>query len=435
MCNSGLSTYSSNELRVLALLAQSRDAEAIPRVLAASGAASVMCSTLEKLCAEISKGAGAILIEEEVIHDLSILCLRTMLESQPTWSELPIIALLRRGPETKAAREALLLPGDVTLVERPVRVNTLVTVVRSALASRRRQYLVRDQLQALEKTAGSLRVTETELRTAKDELEIRVQERTRELTQALEDLKNETETRIHAVDELRGKELLLIQQSRMAAMGEMIGFIAHQWRQPLNILGLVVQEVSLSYSMGTMTQEQIDDSTDRAMQLIASMSRTIEDFMGFFKSEKRKVAFSLNEIVQKTIKLVDANFRQMNLAIEVFAQQEVLAEGYPNEYSQVILNILLNARDALLERAVPHPRLLISIFRENGRSVMTIADNAGGIPEGIMERVFESYFTTKGPEKGTGIGLYMAKLIIEKNMNGRLSLRNTDIGAEFRIEV
>lgn len=422
-----------DDLRVIAFLAPPRDAGAIPRVLAASGAGSVMCSNQEEVCAEIMRGAGAVLIEEEVVPELWNGCLHALLDRQPTWSELPIIVLLRRGPETKTAREALLLPGDVTLVERPVRVSTLVTVVRSALASRRRQYLVKDQLQALEETTGNLRVTEAELRRAKEELETRVQERTRELTQALEELKAETEKRLRAVDELREKELLLIQQSRMAAMGEMIGFIARQWRQPLNLLGLIVQEMSLGYG-GTM-QEQIDESTQRAMQLIASMSRTIEDFMNFFKPEKQKVIFSLNEVLAKTIQLVEASFRQNKLAIEVSAQDEVRTEGYPNEYSQVVLNILLNARDAALDRAVPEPRIRISIFEENRRSVMTIADNAGGIPEEIIDRVFESYFTTKGSDKGTGIGLHMAKLIIETNMNGRLSLRNTGTGAEFRIEV
>jgi PAS domain S-box-containing protein len=144
-------TYGTDE-RVLVLLRESRDAGSVHRVLESIGVASLRCVTPEVLCAEIDKGAGAVLIEEEALFPEAGALLLGTLHTQPSWSELPIMVLLRRGPETKAARDALLLPGDVILVERPVRVNTLVAIVRSALRSRRRQYLLRDQIRALEES-------------------------------------------------------------------------------------------------------------------------------------------------------------------------------------------------------------------------------------------------------------------------------------------
>ena len=145
-------TYLGHEERVIVLLPKSRDAASIARVLEMVGVASIMCAAYEDLCAEIDRGAGALLIEEDALTPSFGARLSAILDNQPSWSELPVIVLLRHGPETRNARNALLLPGDVTLVERPVHVNTLVAVVRSVLRSRRRQYLVRDQLLALEQS-------------------------------------------------------------------------------------------------------------------------------------------------------------------------------------------------------------------------------------------------------------------------------------------
>ena len=238
-------------------------------------------------------------------------------------------------------------------------------------------------------------------------------------------LQAEVAERLRALEELRRKDRLLMQQSRLAAMGEMIGNIAHQWRQPLNTLGLIVQGLSLQYEMGDLTRASLDAGTAKAMQVISHMSGTIDDFRNFFRPDKEKVPFKVNDVVANTVSLVDASFRELQLHIEVAAQDELFIFGYPNEYSQVLLNILLNARDAFVERKVNASWVGIRISREDGKAVVTITDNAGGIPDEIMERIFDPYFTTKGPDKGTGIGLFMAKTIIEKNMNGRLSVRNT----------
>jgi signal transduction histidine kinase len=257
--------------------------------------------------------------------------------------------------------------------------------------------------------------------------------RRREAEQALQ---AETSKRLHAVEELRVKEQMLMQQSRLAAMGEMIGNIAHQWRQPLNTLGLIIQELPMNYELGVFTKEHLDASVSRAKQVIYHMSQTIDDFRNFFRPDKEKIPFRINDAIARTIPLIDGSFREQQITIATDAPDEIFIHGYQNEYSQVILNILANARDACVERPTDLPRVvLIRLYRENDRAVLTITDNAGGIPEEIMGKIFDPYFTTKGPDKGTGVGLFMAKTIIEKNMNGILSARNSGDGAEFRIEV
>jgi C4-dicarboxylate-specific signal transduction histidine kinase len=276
---------------------------------------------------------------------------------------------------------------------------------------------------------------EKELHKIKDELENRVQERTQELTRALEDLRRENEEKLRTLEELRTNERMLVQQSRMAAMGEMIGNISHQWRQPLNMLGLIIQEIGFSYKEGYFSAEYLEASVDKAMQVITDMSLTIDDFRNFFKPERRIETFNINEALEKTILLLEGEFKQLQVQLDIDVESECPVKGLRNEFSQVLLNILANARDVFRDRKIVEPRLTIRIFCESGRSVITIGDNAGGIPEEIIGRVFDAYFTTKGSEKGTGIGLFMSKTIIEKNMNGRLSVRNIAEGAEFRIEV
>ena len=125
----------------------------------------------------------------------------------------------------------------------------------------------------------------------------------------------------------------------------------------------------------------------------------------------------------------------MGLQIQVSVDEDVSIDGYPNEYAQVILNILMNAKDALLERKAERPLIVLRLFSERGKAVLTVTDNAGGIPDAIIEKIFDPYFTTKGPDKGTGIGLFMSKTIVEKNIGGRLTARNIGGGAEFRVEV
>jgi PAS domain S-box-containing protein len=248
-------------------------------------------------------------------------------------------------------------------------------------------------------------------------------------------LRQETVERLQAVEALREKERMFIQQSRLAAMGEMIGNIAHQWRQPLNNLGLLIQQLPIFHEYGELTKEFLDESVLQAMDIILHMSKTIDDFRNYFRPDKEKVEFRVRETIDATLSLIKDSFRSRYINIDVVAENDPIIYGYRNEFSQVLLNILNNARDILTERAIEEPRVMIRIFTEGGRAVVTIADNAGGIPEEIKGKIFDPYFTTKGPQAGTGVGLFMSKAIIENSMGGKLTGRNIADGAEFRIEV
>ncbi|HTP64085.1 MAG TPA: PAS domain-containing sensor histidine kinase [Geobacteraceae bacterium] len=259
-----------------------------------------------------------------------------------------------------------------------------------------------------------LRRTEASLKKLNDELEQKVRERT---------------------TELREKDRMLILQSRQAAMGEMIGNISHQWRQPLNALGLMVQSLLYLDDAGGLKRDVLETSVHEVMEIITHMSATIDDFRSYFRPDRDRVPFHLDHAVTRTIGLIGANFRDRGINITTVKNGDPLVTGFPNEFSQALLNILVNARDVFEERGVAGPRVVIGVGEETGMGVVTIADNAGGIEKEVLDKVFEPYFTTKSPDKGTGVGLFMAKSIIERNMGGRLTVRNTDSGAEFRIEL
>ncbi|MCM2359765.1 MAG: ATP-binding protein [Geobacteraceae bacterium] len=304
------------------------------------------------------------------------------------------------------------------------------------------------EIRVAERTTD-LKQAEDALRKANEELETRVAERTEELQSSRSELEtqhqklletyhelaNETAERLRAMEEIREKDRMLIQQSRMAAMGEMLGNIAHQWRQPLNVLGLKLQQLGFSYEYGGFSRELLDANIDKAMEIVLHLSQTIDDFRKLTSPDKEKSLFRADQVVTKTVSIVEKSFKEQRITIEVSAIGEPQINGYPNEFGQVLLNILMNARDALLEPGTDDARVTVRSWTEEGKAVVTITDNAGGIQEEIMNKIFDPYFTTKELGKGTGIGLFMSKTIIEKNMGGCLTARNAGDGAEFRIEV
>ncbi len=248
-------------------------------------------------------------------------------------------------------------------------------------------------------------------------------------------LKKEIIERLQALEALHEKDQLFMQQSRQAAMGEMINNIAHQWRQPLNVIAITIQDLMVTYEDGECSDEYVNNTVKLIMNQVLHMSQTIDDFRNFLKPDQEIKQFNLREAVKKTLVLVGDSFKSQNITIDTEVQEDLIVTGYQNEYCQALLNILNNARDVLTERKIVSPRIQINLFREGFRNVTTISDNAGGIPDEIIDRIFEPYFTCKDADKGTGIGLHITKTIIEKRMNGTISVRNTDRGAEFRIEV
>jgi len=254
------------------------------------------------------------------------------------------------------------------------------------------------------------------------------------LFRELKELNRTLEQRVvEEVAKNREKDAMLVQRDRQAAMGEMIGNIAHQWRQPLNMLALIVQEMAMRGGAGELTREYLDESSSLAVDLTRHMSQTINDFREFFRPEREKVPFSPREVIRNSLRLVEGSLREHRISVEVIEHGELPAVGYPNQFAQVVLNILSNARDALVERKVSNPLIRVELSLNAERSVITIRDNAGGIPSDIMHRIFDPYFTTK--KDGTGVGLHMSRTIIERNMSGSLTVRNEAEGAAFCLEL
>jgi len=292
--------------------------------------------------------------------------------------------------------------------------------------------MIKERLQQANKILEQ-RVAErtSELRLTVNTLQEEIDERIR-MGQALE---AETSERLNVQQELREKELLLLQQSRLAAMGEMISNIAHQWRQPLNLLGLLAQELPVTYKSGKLDLEYVQHNVEKMLETIRHMSQTIDDFRNFFRPYKEKVPFNMVEVIEKTISLMEGSLTNQKIETTICHDCDAMVHGYPNEFSQVLLNILINARDAFVEQVAASPKITIQIAVLGERTVVTITDNAGGIPEPILDKIFDPYFTTKGPDKGTGVGLFMSKTIVEKSMCGSLTARNVPGGAQFRIEL
>ncbi len=239
------------------------------------------------------------------------------------------------------------------------------------------------------------------------------------------------------------KEQMLLQQSKLAAMGEMMGAIAHQWRQPLNAIALMVQNLSDLKTLDREDRAIIDYTIENTMKQVRFMSKTIDDFRNFLRTSREQVAFSPLQAIQDLYFMFEGQFKNNNIRVDITGPEGLLVKGQPNEFKHVILNLINNARDAivsarakgLLERRA-EGRISIDISNsESNRVKITIRDNGGGIPEEIISKVFEPYFTTKKEGEGTGLGLHLAKTIIEKNMHGTLSVRNIDGGAEFVIQL
>ena len=223
------------------------------------------------------------------------------------------------------------------------------------------------------------------------------------LQEAYRELEMETAERVQILEMLRDNERLLVQQNRMAAMGDMLGNIAHQWRQPLNVLGLKIQELGISLKHGDFSEEILNENIAKTMEIVQHLSKTITTFQDFLRLNKAKIPFKVDQVIAKTVSLVDDGYKSLNIVIDISTTGDPQIFGYPNEYGQVLLNLLANSRDAFLEHGVSDARITVRSWGENDKTVVTVTDNAGGINEGIIDKIFDAYFTTKELGKGTGL--------------------------------
>ena len=244
-------------------------------------------------------------------------------------------------------------------------------------------------------------------------------------------------------DDARKKEQILFQQSKMASMGEMIGNIAHQWRQPIAIISMWANNIIADIDMSEVNEENLKKYANSINKQTKHLSQTIDDFRNFFIPNKDKTTFTLKCIIDKTVSLLTASFKTHN--IEVIENiEDIQITALENELTQAILNILKNAKDILITLPNESKRLIfINIYKNNNKAILEIKDNGGGVSKEIIAKVFEPYFTTKHKSQGTGIGLYMTQSIITEHLDGKISVENIKYmhndkehsGAKFIIEI
>lgn len=233
----------------------------------------------------------------------------------------------------------------------------------------------------------------------------------------------------------REKDKQLIMQSRLALMGELLSMIAHQWRQPLNVLGSIVSNLEFNLKLGDMDENELKSSLHKMKDTIKYLSNTIEDFRKFYREDKVKEEIDINSTVGEILNIIRPSLENKNIKIITDLKCPCKIKLRKNELKQVLLNLVKNAEDVLMERKIDNPAIEIRTFKEGNICVIEVKDNAGGVDLKIKDKIFEPYFTTKDEKNGTGLGLYMSKVIVEKKLNGHIYEYNDNEGAVFRIEL
>lgn len=228
------------------------------------------------------------------------------------------------------------------------------------------------------------------------------------------------------------REHLLLRQAHRATMGEMIGIIAHQWRQPLGALGLILQNLRYDSRDGVLDRLSLEAYLDRAQAVLGQMAETIDDFRLFFSQESTQQRFGLLANIRKCADLVSVSLRTHGIELSITGD-EVFVHGRENEFLHVMVNLVTNAKDALVERNIAHGRIAVGLGRDGDEARLCVSDNAGGISAEVFERIFDPYFTTK--KTGFGIGLYLTRTIVEQHMRGRIWAENWQHGTRFTIRL
>ena len=253
--------------------------------------------------------------------------------------------------------------------------------------------------------------------------------------QALKEFNKMLSTRVkEALKVAKQKDQALLHQSRLAQMGEMISMIAHQWRQPLCEISGIFMEMETAAKFDKADKAFVQKEAKNGDKIISYMSKTIDDFRDFFKPAKTKKSFSLKKACEEAMSLADASVKSRNIILKLYAKEDIQVIGYASEFAQVILNLILNAKDVLIQRDIKNPTILIKIDIDNEKTFVSVSDNGGGVDDSIVEKVFEPYFSTK-KTAGTGLGLYMSKMIIEEKMGGNIFVKNSEKGAMFCIKI
>ena len=250
----------------------------------------------------------------------------------------------------------------------------------------------------------------------------------------LKDLNNTLEERVkEELEKNAQKDKQLELQSRMALMGELLSMIAHQWRQPLNTLGGIISNLKLDLVLGSFNKDNLNETLNKMENIILHLSTTIDDFRKFYREDNQLIKIKISKVINDSINIVMPSLKVHNIELFIETKDDFEIKTMPNRLKQVLLNIIKNASDVLIERKIDKPYVKITIIKEDNYIIL-IQDNAGGIKKDIIDKIFDPYFTTKDIKNGTGLGLYMSKIIIEK-LNGKLEVYNDKNGAVFKIEL
>jgi C4-dicarboxylate-specific signal transduction histidine kinase len=331
------------------------------------------------------------------------------IKSNPETENMPIIFLTAAYKSDEFIQNGFKI-GAVDYITKPFDINQLV--------NRLRLYL-------------TVTVQSRELKNMNKTLEAKVAEKTKELQELNKKLEQEKD---EVVVKSRDKDKIIEQQSKLAIMGEMISMIAHQWRQPITAISSLIQGIELKDRLGRLSSEYVKDVTKDVKDLTSHMSQTIDDFRDFFKPDKKKELHHPADVLNKAISLIRSEFESNGIYINTSFDVEHKMYLYKNELMQVVLNILNNAKDAIKDNGVEKGIINIKVQECDDRLCIYIEDNAGGVSSELKDKIFNPYFSTKS-KNGTGLGLYMSKIIIDEHMEGLLSVQNSDIGAEFVIKL
>ncbi|WP_331774614.1 PAS domain-containing sensor histidine kinase [Sulfurospirillum sp. 1612] len=315
-------------------------------------------------------------------------------------------------------------------------VNTTVIPILDKNGAIEEFIAIRYDVTRKEELTKELQKKERELENLNATLEERIAIQTQELQLLNRDLEKRVE---EEVCKNREKDRLLFQQSRLASMGEMIGNIAHQWRQPLSELSITLYKTKKIYMSQTENLSDHDtflSSYNHAKDVIKKMSKTIEDFRHFFNPNRAREHFLIKDAVDEMLRIMKETVHKHHLHIKVTYKKNISIDGFISEFTQVLMNLLNNSKDAFESKHVTQREIALVIDSdEQSNAVITYHDNAGGIKEDIIDKIFDPYFTTKHSSVGTGLGLYMSRMIIKDSMDGDMSVTNNDHGAQFTIIV
>lgn len=260
-------------------------------------------------------------------------------------------------------------------------------------------------------------------------------QRYEERQEKLDTLNKELEQRIQEeVSLAHANNKRFEQQAKMAAMGEMMDAVAHQWKQPLNAISMMSDMLVDDFKNNLVDDAYIKELSTDTQNQIQHMVNTLKEFRNFFRPTETKESFGIKRCLSSVLILVNDEFISNNINIHILSKKEILIHGIENEFKHLVLNIINNAKDAFNEREIQKRNIFISFKKENRNIIFEIADSAGGIPLDVIDSIFQPEFTTKVEGKGTGIGLYMSTQIAQK-LGGKLSVKNTDNGASFSLKI